>query len=97
MAVEIAGTSLYTLKDLSERLNVSVATLRGYIEKGRLHATRVGRSYRVTGEALQAFLQSSSLSLGPRPGPPEDDPILRVAGIGADGALTHHIDRELYS
>ena len=97
MAVEIAGTVLYTLKDLSERLNVSVVTLRGYIEKGRLRATKVGRSYRVSGEALQAFLQSSSLSPEPRPtGAPEDDPILRVAGIGADGSLTRHIDRELY-
>jgi len=60
-----------------------------------LQALKVGRSYRVTEEALKAFLQSSSAPTS-SPGAPEDDPILQVAGIGEDGTLTHHINRELY-
>ena len=95
MSVELAGITLYDLKDLAGQLEVSVATLRSYIEQGRLQACKVGRSYRVTEEALKAFLQSSSAPAS-TPGPPEDDPILQVAGIGGDGALPRHIDRELY-
>ena len=96
MSVELAGITLYSLKDLAEKLDVSVATLRSYVEQGRLRAIRVGRSYRVTEEALKAFLQSSSASPAYAPGAPEGDPILQVAGIGEDGGLTRHIDRELY-
>ena len=56
MSIDIAGTTLYTLKDLAALLEVSVITLRSYIEQGRLQATKIGRSYRVTEEALKAFL-----------------------------------------
>lgn len=49
---------------LDRQLDVSVATLRSYIEQGRLQALRVGRSYRVTEEALKAFLQASSSTPG---------------------------------
>ena len=96
MSIEIAGTTLYTLKEISEQLDVSVATLRTYIEKGRLKAVRLGRKYRVTQEALQDFLQSPSLASNSAIGPPEDDPILQVIGIGADGKMTQDLDRALY-
>lgn len=96
MSVELAGITLYNLKDLAAQLDVSVATLRSYIEQGRLQAIKVGRSYRVTEEALKTFLRSSSSPPVCSPGTPEDDPILQVAGIGEDGTLTRHIDRELY-
>ena len=95
MSVELAGITLYDLKDLAARLDVSVPTLRSYIEHGRLQARKVGRSYRVTEEALRAFLQPLSAPVS-SPGAPEDDPILQVAGIGEDGMLTRDIDRELY-
>lgn len=96
MPVEIAGTTLYTLQEISQQLQVSLATLRGYIEKGRLHAVRVGRSYRVSEEALRAFLQPVPPGELAPPEDPQADPILRVIGIGEDGTLSRDIDSRLY-
>ena len=96
MSTEIAGTTLYTLKEISQNLDVSVATLRTYIEQGRLKALRLGRNYRVTQEALQDFLQTPSPASVSATGRPEDDPILQVVGIGSDGNMTRDVDRELY-
>mgnify|MGYP001180330969 CR=1 FL=1 len=96
MSTDIAGTTVYTLKEISEQLDVSVVTLRTYIDKGRLKAVRLGRKYRVTQEALQDFLQSRPATSNDEMGLPEDDPILQVIGIGADGKLTQDMDRELY-
>ena len=96
MSTDIAGTTVYTLKEISEQLDVSVVTLRTYIDEGRLKAVRLGRKYRVTQEALQDFLQSRPATSNDEMGLPEDDPILQVIGIGADGKLTQDMDRELY-
>ena len=96
MSTDIAGTTVYTLKEISEQLDVSVVTLRIYIDEGRLKAVRLGRKYRVTQEALQDFLQSRPATSNDEMGLPEDDPILQVIGIGADGKLTQDMDRELY-
>ena len=73
-----------------------MAALRGYIDQGRLQAARVGRSYRVTAEALRAFLHPSSGHQDLQPGRAEDDPVLRVIGIGADGNLSKDPDADLY-
>lgn len=96
MSVEIAGTTVYTLREISTQLGVSVAALRSYIEAGRLEATRVGRSYRVTEPGLQRFLGLGSGQAAPPVGPAHDDPILKVIGLGADGELSRDLDRELY-
>lgn len=56
MPVQVAGLRLYTLDELSKILEVNKVTLRGYIEKGRLKAVKIGRSYRVTEEDLREFL-----------------------------------------
>jgi excisionase family DNA binding protein len=56
MPVQVAGLKLYTLDELSKILKVNKVTLRGYIEKGRLNAVKIGRSYRVTEEDLREFL-----------------------------------------
>lgn len=96
MSIEIAGVKVFTLKDLSEQLGVSVATLRAYVDTGRLEAVRVGRSYRVTEEALRRFLGiREAPSTGPAI-PAKEDPILRVIGLGEDGELSRDLDREVY-
>ena len=90
--MEIAGTKLYTLKEIAPKLGVSVATLRAYIEQGRLSAFRLGRSYRVTEQSLKDFLHGCPTAPPSSLGPPEDDPILQVIGIGVDGKLTRGLD-----
>ena len=96
MSVTIAGTTLYTLREVSERMSVSVATLRSYIDSGRLEATRVGREYRVTDEALRSFLGLNPAAPADLPSATEEDPILAVIGLGHDGAMSRDTDEELY-
>ena len=56
MPIEIAGLKLYDVKEIAQAMKVNPITVRGYIEKGRLNAVKVGRSYRVTEDALKDFL-----------------------------------------
>lgn len=49
--------NVYTLKEVQDILSVSQRTLYYWIKSGRLKATKVGRQYRVTKEALDALLQ----------------------------------------
>ena len=48
----------YDLKDLSNKLKISVRTLREYVKSGRLKAKKVGRAYYVTETNLMVFLGS---------------------------------------
>lgn len=95
MPVELAGIKLYDLKEISKKLKLHPVTLRGYIERGRLEAVKIGRSYRVTEDALQAFLLKYKAK--PRKHlDPKKDPLLKVIGIFSDGNLTKDIDKALY-
>ncbi len=49
---------MYTLKELSSELQISIRSLREYIKQGALHATKAGRSYLVTPKALDRFVDS---------------------------------------
>jgi hypothetical protein len=49
-------TTIYDLKTLSKKFNISVRILRRYIKKGDLTASKVGRSYYVTDFNLGLFL-----------------------------------------
>ena len=46
----------FSLKDLSNDLEISIRILRDYIKQGTLSASKVGRSYMVTEDALNDFL-----------------------------------------
>lgn len=49
-------TPIYDLKALSEKLTISVRTLREYIKRGELTASKIGRAYHVTEPNLMAFM-----------------------------------------
>ena len=49
-------TPVYDLKSLSNKLNLSIRTLREYIKRGDLKAKRIGKSYYVTEHSLMDFL-----------------------------------------
>ena len=51
----------WTLTDLSGELGVAVITLRSYIRQGRLRAVKVGKTYRVTADAIKEFLDRKSV------------------------------------
>ena len=43
---------LLSVEQVAERLGLHVKTVRGYVRDGRLRATRIGKQYRITPEAL---------------------------------------------
>lgn len=49
---------VYTLKKLSDKLDVGVRVLREYIKAGELQASKIGKQYVVTEKQLQVFLDS---------------------------------------
>lgn len=51
---------LYTLKEIEDILKVTQRTLYRYIKEGNLQAVKVGREWRVTHEALQAFISKGT-------------------------------------
>ena len=48
---------LLTIKDIAQRLHVSVKTVRRLIDGKELKAHRVGRQWRIREEAYRRFLQ----------------------------------------
>lgn len=47
---------MLSIAQVAERLQVSVATVRRLIERGELPAVRVGRLWRISSNALEAYL-----------------------------------------
>lgn len=48
-------SSVYTLDQVADQLQLHVRTVRRYVREGRLKARRVGKQYLVTSEDLRAF------------------------------------------
>jgi len=72
-------SSLYTADEVAGRLNMHVKTVRRYIREGRLKATRIGKEYRVTRAALDAFAGSSQAV--------DDDPVVRTRQVIASSIV----------
>lgn len=56
----------YTLKDLSEMLHLSMTTIYRYVQFGKLKATKIGNSYRLTEEDLQNFMNHARATTNAR-------------------------------
>lgn len=55
MPKRIGEIILYDLKELSEKLDITVVALRTYIKEGRLKARKWGREYHVSEDALRDY------------------------------------------
>lgn len=53
---------LFTVEEVAQRLKLSARSVRRYIQAGRLRAVRPGRGYRVSDDALAAFLAAATVS-----------------------------------
>ena len=51
---------LFTVEEVAGRLNLHVKTVRRFIREGRLPAKRIGKEYRITRSALDAFAGTSA-------------------------------------
>lgn len=58
MPEQIGEVKIYSIKEISERLDISPATVRRYIKDGRLVGKKVGHKFFITEEALLALLTS---------------------------------------
>jgi excisionase family DNA binding protein len=48
----------YTVEQISDMLDIHPKTIQRYIREGRLHAAKIGKSWRVTGHDLSVFVES---------------------------------------
>jgi len=59
MPIEIGNVRLYTLQEISEKIdNITTVTLRAYIHDGRLKGRKFGQKWYVSEQALQEFFLS---------------------------------------
>lgn len=56
------GVKVYTLDEVAEILKVTKRTLYNYIKEGTLKAVKMGKSWRVSEESLQAFISTGDSS-----------------------------------
>ena len=59
---------LLTVFEVAERLKINQQTVRNWIDRGELQATRIGRRVRISDTALTAYLRAHQ-SAPPAPGP----------------------------
>ncbi len=50
---------MYTLKQVAEKLDISIVTLRRYIKQGKLIAKKVGKEYRIAEEDVEMLRTST--------------------------------------
>lgn len=53
----------YTVEQISELLHMHVKTVQRYIREGKLHAVKLGKSWRVSGHDLSVFTEGADESL----------------------------------
>ena len=59
MPIQITGTNLYSVAELSQKLNVTTVTIRNYLKQGRLKGKKVmGRWLILEEDATQLFRES---------------------------------------
>ena len=56
---EIDGIRLYRLTEVARMLEVSPATIRSYIKRGKIRAVKVGRAFEIADSNLREFLTNS--------------------------------------
>lgn len=49
--------TVYTVDDIAELLHVSQRTVYNYLRSGKLKSKKIGKCWKVTEEALRAFLE----------------------------------------
>ncbi len=58
------GTTFLTVAEVAEQIRVSKMTVYRLVHSGEIEAIRVGRSFRVSEEAVRAYLEKSFYEAG---------------------------------
>ena len=56
----MSEVKIYTLDEVADILKISKRTLYTYIKEGKLHAVKIGKSWRVSEENLQSFITTGA-------------------------------------
>lgn len=56
MSKVILGVELYTLQEVADTLGVTIQTIRGYVRKGLLTPTLIGKTKYISTDALREYL-----------------------------------------
>lgn len=51
----------YTVEQVAKLLSMHTKTIQRYIREGKLHANKIGKSWRITGHDLSVFTESSGI------------------------------------
>ncbi len=57
----------YTVDQISEMLSMHPKTIQRYIREGKLNATKIGKSWRISGHDLSRFTENNSTVLSDKP------------------------------
>ncbi len=57
MPESVGGITVYTIKEISRKLNTTAPTLQRKIREGKIRATKIGNKWHITEEALRDFLE----------------------------------------
>ena len=55
--LKVGNQKAYDVQETAGLLNITVATVRDYIKKGKLSARKVGTRYYIAEETLKSFLR----------------------------------------
>ncbi|MBM7114921.1 helix-turn-helix domain-containing protein [Archangium primigenium] len=78
---------LYTVEQVASLLDLHVRTVRVYVREGRLKATRIGKQYRITREAIEALTGRSMSPPERRRSHVEVSSIVEIEDIERDAAM----------
>ncbi|MDG0826446.1 helix-turn-helix domain-containing protein [Staphylococcus equorum] len=54
---------VYTANDIAQLLDLSIDTVRTYIKRGDLKASKVGRKYIITNDNYKAFIKAHEVQI----------------------------------
>ena len=73
MAIDVSREKLLGVKEVAEQLEVCQHTVRAWMHAGLLEAVRVGRRWKTTANALNAFVQANTAASREPPPPTEEE------------------------
>lgn len=79
MSINLGSLRLFTLAELSEKLGLTIVTLRSYIKKGKLKGRKLGTKWFISEESLREFFQENE--------PDEKRKRISLRGIADGGTL----------
>lgn len=92
---------ILTILEVAKLLQIHRDTAYRYVREGKIPAVKIGRSWRVLQEALEAWLRERSDRTGEvrskmRPQKKVKNPLIEGLGMFEHGSLTKDLDKALY-